>query len=189
MPWAEQQMGYFSGEGWLLQNLTLTRYYRGAAVRDDPVRQAQYPDDKAPELTTLGQLEFRRWEAQRVDPEALVASLPEFTLTLDDLTGLEGLKVVQEQGYQVIVIEMPLPSEYQEYFDRSPRHDYQQFLDTLHRLEDQSDILVIYSHEVHLSEESWGPDYQHMSTIGAHTFSAWLGDQLAVRLDSSDNAN
>jgi hypothetical protein len=179
-PWARYRLGQFNAEGWLLDHAVLTRYYRGAGVKDDPYRLAQMADGVHHLLNPYGQLiPPRRYNVAPVDPQALTASFPPFAPPSEALASLEGLRALTDQGRTVILLEMPIPPEYEEYFNQRQQRDYDQFLRTLRDLGEATNAVVILSHNLELPPEAWGPDYQHMNIKGGSLFSIWLADQIA----------
>lgn len=96
-----------------------------------------------------------------------------------NLDGLSNIAAVQEQGVQVIFVEMPLPDTFM-YFFENGQDDYQLFLDTVSTFTADHGIPFIRSRPtLFIPDDGW-MDYTHLNRTGALIFSEWLGTQVAL---------
>jgi hypothetical protein len=172
--WARYQRGEFTLEGWLAENSIAYRYYlrfRGWAAPDFLTRVFGVippPDQPAPKPVI---------DVTRA-PQESDRLFNNYHISQADLHGLHQILNLQNEGIEVLVVELPFSSNYLRYFERGEK-DYQLFVDTVSDQVEEAGIPWLSRPADNLIPTEGWADYHHLNETGASIYSDWLGQQIA----------
>jgi hypothetical protein len=98
--------------------------------------------------------------------------------------GLESLLEQQQRG-QILVVEMPVPDTYFDFFT-DPSREYGAFLDYVQSTTANYGVPFWQTAPLGLIPPEGWMDYSHLNARGASTFSAWLGAEVGAAAQAGD---
>ena len=108
------------------------------------------------------------------DPDDMTTTEGMFAM---DYRSLESLLFLEDEGVQLIVVEMPVAPF--SFYGIEGNPDYLPYIEMVDVYTQEHEIPFLTSYDLDiLPENIWG-DYLHMNGVGADAFSAWLGASLA----------
>ncbi len=188
--WVRYRQGHFSLDGWLLEHSYFYRY-RFLLFRlsqfylEDTLRsQTRINFEITPEgFTPLASISTNINEPPDFQDDSFEVTNNAFLFSSYDIleenvAALEEIMVYNEQGTQVIVLEMPVTNGLF-YFFGNGRDDHQRFLTQVETLATSHQVPFWQTTSLAMiPDDSWA-DYSHLNTQGARIFSEWLGQQVA----------
>ncbi len=182
IPWVRYQQGEFSPDGWLESNLVSYRYY---------LTYSGYLTNAYVTVTIKRLMRVSRWGQWKTNQSTDVSQSPKrnvyqvqysefgrINLSSADMSGLDALFSLRQQGVTIVVAEVPVPPQGLQFLTHG-KADYQTFV---HRLSDMTGRaavpLYLADGQVLIPDNGWF-DYTHMNSRGAAVYSDWLAQQLA----------
>jgi hypothetical protein len=188
MAWIRYRQGHFSLPGWLRQHSYLYRdldtfrhllyfdyqlkpqsvsgqalsdYYGfyGDTTTGDFVNESPNPDDPRPHIQYYFSL------------------LSDYSILPENLGGLDRIFQQTRQGVQVLVVELPVPLTYMDFFGDGEA-DYQRYINYAMKLTHEAGIPFYHAPSYEALPSSFWVDYSHLNVEGARHYSAWLGKLL-----------
>jgi hypothetical protein len=186
LPWLQYQMGNFNLEGWLVEHFYLFRYRHHLRslmrfdsadwIRNGPEPiENQYgfePYDIIAAITTPPDRNDDSYHVQYY-----FGILGNYIFRPENQAALAEILAQDRNGLAVVVVEMPVPDTYFDFFDR-PETDYAEFIGGVRAVTARNGVLFIESTRYHLIPDDGWMDYSHVNTRGATLFSEWLGRQI-----------
>lgn len=182
-PWLQYQLGQFSVQGWLYTNSFTLRYLpflRSLFMLDtESLRELRH--EFAANKNDLSGFLAKQRPAQEVHFQAGAKDaakwLKHYKVRQENLSGLEKLLEQRGNGTQIVVVEMPVPSVYYDYFGQG-KTDYDRFVNSIEPLVKSNNLPFLQAPTSQLiPEEGWW-DKSHMNAVGAEIYSRWLGEQI-----------
>jgi hypothetical protein len=188
MPWLRYRLGEFSMQGWFYDHSCLCQYWEtlGHLVR----LEKQYLLLTEQYAWAQGNYGFGGREGVRTPvsvPPAVKAEegpvrylfelLSEYQMLPENLSGLEQVAAQNGKDVQVLIVEMPVPPAYLQFFTNGQR-DYARFVDQVASIAESGAVPFLRTGLLQLVPDDGWWDYSHMNTKGAYAFSEWLGEQV-----------
>lgn len=188
-PWLRYRRGEFSVNGWLYEHVHFLRYREtlGYLLRLEKL----YLVERNAMGLNSGAYGFGPSEvvADHVHTSPLghqdIASvryylglLSDYTIHPENVQALEEIAALNGDGTQVILVEMPIPETYLDFFGQG-EEDYDHFVDLLTETAQARNIPFLRRPPAKALPENGWSDYSHLNVSGARIFSHWLGRKLA----------
>ena len=180
--WIQYRLGHFSLEGWLVDHSYLYRYRRSLAdLMHLSINRAQIP--------VTNQYGFEPYDIifpVTIPPDPSDDSyqvqyyygiLSSYSVRPENQQAFAQIVARQAPGLTVVVVEMPVPDTYFDFFDY-PSHDYNEFIKVLKTTTADHHVLFLETTRLRLIPDDGWMDYSHVNRKGATLFSEWLGQQL-----------
>ncbi len=187
-PWVRYRIGEFTPRGWLAEHSAAVRYF--LAYRNwmnwDFAKNHSWVIRRTDNLTADGydvenQVVLRRQlEVDPEDPEdaEVLEMFAGFQMAQSRLDNLRSLLDLQEEGVQVLVVEMPVTPQFYQFFDDGMQ-EKERFVETVSaEVEAAGSVFhpAIPEDQLPINGRS---DRVHLSKFGAAVFSRYLGEWLA----------
>jgi hypothetical protein len=170
--WIEYRIGrVFSPEGWLLDHSYAFRYFVGLCNWGD-VSRPWTPPEASETVIDLTRPPDRRKERAPYD------WLANYSMSQPDLAGLEQILDLQQEGVEILVIEMPVHPSYIFFFGNG-QQDQQHFRATTKEMAESNGVMFWPTDpDLSLPDPLW-LDRTHLSPRGGEEFSEWLALEVA----------
>jgi hypothetical protein len=178
-PWIQYWQGNPSVDGWLGhhseaygQVLGLVSWYKFIS-NDWQHSHPELIDPSAGEALSL-----EEGLRDDIEEDVRLANLNPLELSDNNMSGLDQLIALREQGVTVILVEMPLyEGSWEPLFGGYDRYakDFIQVMDTY---AEANDVVFIHSTPFTLVDEDDWRDWAHLGESGRQIFSEWLGQQI-----------
>jgi hypothetical protein len=187
-PWLRYRLGQFSVQGWVQEHSYLYRYqatlsqvlrfqnrylFLTASYASNKDNYGFGGDARSKLNVTLPPDQQR--DAGQV--QHYFALLSDYRMLPENLSGLEQLLDQKGADLQVLIVEMPVPPTYLDFFSRGEQ-DYRRFIDQVNQMARVKAVQFWPTTQLWLIPEDGWVDYSHLNTTGARIFSNWLGEQL-----------
>lgn len=185
-PWVRYRSGQCDIRGWLMEYSYAYRY--GWSVKQllrgqitEVLREEETP------AVVLGQTPKESTgvniEAPAHEDEYLTAyyreRLGNYRILPENTTGLRQILNMNGASTRVILVEMPVPSAFFQFFG-NPKADYNAFVTEVEQLTDESQVPFLRTLDLNVVPDHGWFDFSHVNTIGAGAFSEWLGDRIGM---------
>jgi hypothetical protein len=189
--WIRYRTGHFTLDGWLLEHSYLYRYrfiLSGLSRFDleDTLRSQtrltfEIRSDGFTPLTTVATYINDQPDPQDDSFEVTYNTrlFSSYKILEENLTALENIMSYNEQGTQVIIIEMPV-SDGLFYFFGNGTDDFQRFTAQVDQLANAHQVPFWQTTTLDMIPDDGWFDYSHLNTTGAAIFSNWLGQQVST---------
>jgi hypothetical protein len=190
LPWLQNRLGNYNLEGWLLDHSALYRSRRlllnlSRFTFRDTLRSYYGTETPAAYLGYDPVTEVAAEVATPPDPQSSVhlvqyyyGLLEDYKMQQENKAGLDMLLAQQRAPGQILVLEMPVPPTYFDFFT-DPAAEYGAFLDYVQNATAQRGVPFWRAAPSDLIPAAGWKDYAHMNAAGAAVFSAWLGRKVA----------
>jgi hypothetical protein len=179
-PWLQYQLGHHTLRTGLVSNSYVIRYMKalGNFIKIDEDTWSSIRNNSPVSRGFLA----KTTPAQPVHFEAAAQDAAQwfqpFHILPENLAGLAHIVGEQGEGTQVIVVEMPVNSQYFSYFSQG-QVDYDRFATEVSTLLTTEGITFLRPLAVDLIPENGWWDRSHMNLQGADIFSQWMAEQIA----------
>jgi hypothetical protein len=199
LPWLQHKLGNFNPEGWLLEHSVLYRsrrllYNLSRLSFRDTLRSYYGPPKEQGRLGYDPVFEATENVAVPPDPSSgdyqvqyNYGLLANYKILPENRAGLELLLQQQGEGSQLLLVEMPVPDTYFDFYDDAG-NEYRSFLDSVGEAAERHSVpfwQTVPLRQIPL--EGW-MDYTHMNAQGATIFSTWLGKEVGEAVQSGELA-
>lgn len=175
--WVMQNLGYSSLKGWLVNHSYSYRY----------LLLFQYwlqPENRATMLEAMNSISkegYWRLEGFRTPSQEYVTQPDYYFWDSESQTGLAYLLNLQDDGIAVLMVDVPVRSDYYQIYLESPENYEEIFLLPLDNFLLDYGIPFWSAQKIAVSipDSAWH-DPIHVNQEGVPVFSAWLGHELAV---------
>lgn len=197
--WIRYRLGDFSLDGWLMDVSYLYRYrqhisrllrftYKDTLWSDTKLNFPILPNG----VTEIGKVNpFVNDPPDPQDNSEEVAYLKKiyspYKMLDENLAALEAITKHNGAGTQVVIVEMSVADGLY-YFFENGEADYNRYVDRVSELASLHQVPFWRTEPLDLIPADGWSDYIHLNPKGAHTFSVWLGEQVAA-LDGQGNAD
>ncbi|BCY19306.1 MAG: SGNH/GDSL hydrolase family protein [Chloroflexi bacterium] len=176
-PWVREKLADTNPGGWLTDNSLFYRYLGQLRNQLNP-DYMQFHTRLRRELAPDGFLQYGGNDLT-IDTEEFI---PKFKLNAEDLSGLDEVMAMKDQGVQVILVEVPVYPDFLPYYVEGDSVKYfREFREPIQKRVDVYGVPFIYSQEeigTYLSASRWN-DVKHLNIKGADVFSRWFAKRAA----------
>lgn len=178
-PWLQEKLGQKTATSWVVTNSYLVRYVKEIS-RLLRLERHSWNSLSQPDLSQgfLG----KTTEATREHYEAAARDaarwLRPYEIQRENLQGLITILHQREKGIAVIVVEMPVNSQYSAYFENG-RGDYTRFVTQLTRVAVAEDAILLRAPADDVIPEDGWWDRSHLNQLGAEAFSQWMANEVS----------
>jgi hypothetical protein len=177
IPWTQYYQGNPSLAGWLSHHSRAYGYYLTLTSRFDDGDWSSHRKRVEERLVRRGYGPQKPLGQLPEIPQQVRRRLGDFKTSADDWAGLQQVVELKEQGVQVILVEMPIPSKYVRILPDGEQ-TYTTFIGVLEAYARANDTpLWLSNSEGLVSDDQWA-DHHHLGENGAEAFSEWLGYQV-----------
>jgi lysophospholipase L1-like esterase len=176
-PWVREKLADPNPGGWLTENSLFYRYL-------GQVRNALNPDYQQFRLRLLRELApdgFLQYGGNDLTIDT-TEFIPKFKLNADDLSGLDEVMAMKDQGVKVILLEVPVyPDFLPHYVEGDSVKYFTEFREAVQKRVDVYGVPFVYSQEdigTFISGSRWN-DVKHLNIKGAEIFSRWFAKRAA----------
>ncbi|GAP20179.1 hypothetical protein [Leptolinea tardivitalis] len=176
-PWVRHNLTDQNPGGWLTENSLFYRFLGQIRVALDPDYQAL----RSRMLQQLAPDGFLQYTGNTLTIDT-TSFIPKFKLNAEDLSGLDEVMALKDQGVHIILLEVPVyPGFLPDYVEGSERKYYTAFRAPVQNRIDVYRVPFIYSQEEigSLIRDSQWNDVKHLNTSGAESFSVWVARKIA----------
>ncbi len=180
-PWVRYNLGEFSVGGWLTEH---SYAYRQMLT----MRASLNPDY----MVFHNRLSFQLTESGYLQLEGSDLSnpkknfIPNFSITCDDLIGLDEASALNSDNLQVVFVEVPVHHSFIQYYIHADPDAYETlFAEPISAYFAEQDLPFWRTQDLMrelVPDEGW-TDVKHFNRIGAEIFSTWLARQTAQALN------
>jgi hypothetical protein len=176
-PWVREKLADPNPGGWMTDNSLVYRYF-GQVRNQLNSDYMQFRTRLLRELAPDGFLQYGGNDLT-IDSEAFI---PKFKLNAEDLSGLDEVMAMKDQGVQVILLEVPVyPDFLPHYVEGDSVKYFTEFREPIQKRVDVYGVPFVYSQEdigTFISGSRWN-DVKHLNTKGAEIFSRWFARRAA----------
>ena len=191
-PWLRYRQGEFSLNGWLYEHAHTYRYWQSLAYlmrlertylfvgRRSGLSGDDYgftPDNTVGEYVSSSPLEH----LELGPVQYYLELLSNYEILPENVHGLEQIASLNGPNTKVILVEMPVPETYLEFFGNGEQ-DYDSFLQQVQKVAGANQISFWRTRPLQLFADDEWVDYSHLNTRGARTFSRWFARQLSASI-------
>lgn len=187
LPWTQAALGHFSVAGWLSHNsyayryyLTLFTYLRTPGGWKERQRELERFTDYGFEPVP-----YSGEGLPQVDPGGLpekFETLKEFEISEEDFEGLQQFVALKQDGYQIVLVEMPVPRTYWVLFGGEQNYR-SRFLDKVGSYARETGTPWWEVNTLNLIPDDGWADLDHLNEKGALVFSEWLGTRVGEAVE------
>ncbi len=181
-PWVREKLADPNPGGWLTDHSLFYRYLGQARNQLNPDYMQFYARLRR-ELAPDGFLQYGGNDLT-IDTEEFI---PKFKLHAEDLSGLDEVMAMKDQGVQVILLEVPVyPDFLPNYVEGDSVKYFSEFREPVQKRVDVYGVPFVYSQEdigTFISGSRWN-DVKHLNTQGAEVFSRWFAKRAAEIIQS-----
>jgi hypothetical protein len=185
-PWVREKLADPNPGGWLTENSLFYRYL-GQIRNELNSDYMQFYSRLRSELAPDGYLQYGGNDLT-IDTEAFI---PKFKLNAEDLSGLDEVMAMKDQGVKVILLEVPVyPDFLPHYVEDDSLKYFTEFRDPIQKRVDVYGVPFIYSQEeigTYISGSRWN-DVKHLNMKGAEIFSRWFAKRAAEIIPAASNS-
>ena len=175
-PWVRQKLADPNPGGWLTENSQFYRFLGQARVLVNP----DYQEFRARMLPELAPDGFLRYTGNDLTIDT-AEFIPKYKLNAEDLSGLDEVMAMKDQGVKVILLEVPVyPDFLPHYVEGDAIKYFSEFRNPIQQRVDVYGVPFVYSQEeigTYISTSRWN-DVKHLNTRGAEIFSRWFAKKL-----------
>lgn len=176
-PWVREKLADPNPGGWLTDNSLFYRYLGQVRNQLNP-DYMQFRTRLLRELAPDGFLQYGGNDLT-IDTQEFI---PKFKLNAEDLSGLDEVMAMKDQGVKVILLEVPVyPDFLPHYVEGDSVKYFTEFRDPVQKRVDVYGVPFVYSQEdigTFISGSRWN-DVKHLNTKGAEIFSRWFARRAA----------
>lgn len=179
-PWIKYHLGFFSINGWLIDNSFAFRHYVGFRTLLNPLARSK-EQKKELEMTAYG-FGGRRADKKHAAPRITIKAPQELEDVKDyensqsNLAAIEQIMQLKNQA-TILFIEMPCHQSAFSLFRRG-EEDYDRGIGMIDNAAKRYGVQFWHTMPFNfMSDEGWN-DSRHMSSVGAEIFSRWLGETV-----------
>jgi hypothetical protein len=197
-PWVRYRQSDFTVRGWLYEHAHLSRAWEslGHLVRLQKtylaVRSASSLDNSDYGFRPLDTVvDVATSPLEHLDLQAVSYYrdlLSNYQIVPENVQGLQEIVALKDENTVVIVVEMPIPETYLDFFGRGAE-DYQLFVNTVQEVANTSQVPFWMIGPSQLVPADGWADYTHVNTKGATLFSRWLAESMAQIADGRLNVD
>ena len=178
IPWVQQKLGHPTVEGWVIDHSFLYRYLITLQKLKQPAYKSEY--DAWDRL--VNPYGFREWTNLSMNSDGLDKIMfSVFSLNPVDLDALVKITSVQNQGIDVVVVEMPVYPDFLPNYIKGGEPVYEAvFIQPVKTALLEQEVPFIRTQPVITSivnEQGWY-NINHLNIDGAKDLSSWLGQQI-----------
>lgn len=188
-PWVRYRQRDFTVRGWLYEHVHLSRAWESLghlvrlqktylAVRSasslDETDYGFRPFDTVADYVMISPLEHLDMEPVRYYRDLLSS----YEIVPENVRGLQAIVALRDEKTEVIIVEMPIPETYLDFFGRG-EEDYQLFVSTVQEVASTHDVPFWQTRPIQMIPTDGWMDYTHLNTKGAALFSQWLARNVA----------
>lgn len=187
-PWIKYQLGQSNILGWLFEHSFLLQY-------QEPLRELlhlhfyrelqRYQDWR--EAAQWGYLEISTVRVSVSEPitqnmdnnyiRVYYELFSNYQVYPENLIGLEQVASQQENGVQVLIVEMPVAPGYMDFFPNGSK-DYDMYITKVSQTIESNQVLFLRPQpSISIPIDGW-TDHNHLNKEGTKIFSEWLGMKL-----------
>lgn len=181
-PWVRYQSGEFNLRGWLIEHSFAVRYLILIRQQGDPDYRSFTQNLKAG-LTALG---YKPASGNDLTNEK-TNFIPSYSISQQDLVGLDQLLRLQSQDLQVLVVEVPVHHSFLPYYVEADQQAYEtQFIAPISAFIEQYGVQWWRSQDAieEIIPDSGWSDTRHLNAEGGKLFSQWLGHEMAAKINA-----
>ena len=187
--WVRYRQGDITLRGWLYEHAHFSRAWeslghlvrfqkthlavRGASTLDSS-HYGFRPLDAVADYVMMSPLEHLDMPPVRYYHDLLSS----YRIVPENVRGLKAIVALQDEKTKVIIVEMPVPETYLDFFGQG-EEDYQLFISTVQGVANAHDVPFWLTRPLQMIPADGWMDYTHLNTKGARLFSRWLAENMA----------
>ena len=179
-PWIQYRLGSFNIQGWIVDHFAAYRHF--LALREWTAPRFQSPIADLGDPPRLGYYPVTRHLRVFVPLDYLAT----YGVSAEEWAGLERLAVLGSQTHetQLLLVEWPIPDHTLAVFNGGP-DNYRRIMNEAAAVAQAHGIPMWLTTDLHLiPDEGFLGDTHHLRQTGAEIFSAWLGDQVGIAVNT-----
>jgi hypothetical protein len=178
-PWLQDRLGRKTARSWLVMNSYTVRYVKEMS-RLLLLERHSWNSLSQPDISQgfLGKTTEARREHYEAAARDAATWLRPYEIQEENLQSLSTILRQREKGVAIIVVEMPVYSQYFDYFENG-KEDYTRFVTLLTRVAGSEDAILLRAPAYNMIPEDGWWDRSHLNQHGAEAFTQWLAKHVA----------
>ncbi len=180
-PWVRYNLGEFSVGGWLTEHSHAYRQMLTLRASLNPDYMV-FHDRLSYQLTETGYLLLEGSDLSNPKKNFI----PNFSMTGEDLSGLDEAGSLNSDSLQVVFVEVPVHHSFIPYYIHADPEAYERlFAEPIKAYFDEQNLPFWRTQEIMqelVPDDGW-TDVKHLNRTGAEIFSTWLARQTAQALN------